>query len=254
MLGLERWLRLGKKRPFKHERQKGVWSGFERDFVTCSPYVSAFHQLCSDLKQVASLPNKPQLLQRLLRCNLCYQCVKNPYMGQNRDSLTHELCQRGGKKAVVCSVQEGTGLTCPFGAVFLARHYSQLDLLSAFTMSKTLILTFLFAPTEVLWKSLSVRLTGCLTGLPCFQVRNGSTPTAFPTAEFGDSGKTLVPCSVLQQLMGISPKPGVASLPRRPEVVLLFLGLNLELANMQVLLQIGSVAWEQCLVLQAMLL
>lgn len=138
MLGLERWLRLGKKRPFKHERQKGVWSGFERDFVTCSPYVSAFHQLCSDLKQVASLPNKPQLLQRLLRYNLCCQCVKNPYMGQNRDSLTHELCQRGGKKAVVCSVQEGTGLTCPFGAVFLARHYSQLDLLSAFTMSKNI--------------------------------------------------------------------------------------------------------------------
>lgn len=73
-------------------------------------------------------------------------------------------------------------------------------------------------------------------------------------AEFGDSGKTLVPCLVLQQLMGISPKPGVASLPRRLEVVLLFLGPNLELANMQVLLQIGSVAWEQCLVLWAMLL
>lgn len=26
--------RLGKKRPFKHERQEGVWSGFERGFVT----------------------------------------------------------------------------------------------------------------------------------------------------------------------------------------------------------------------------
>lgn len=118
-LGLEQWLRLGKNRPFKHERQKGVWSGFQRDFVTCSPYVSAFHQLRSDLKQVASLPNKPQLLQHLLRCNLCCQCVKSPYMGQSRDRLTHELCQRGGKKAVVCSVQEGSWPYVPFWGCFL---------------------------------------------------------------------------------------------------------------------------------------
>lgn len=41
-------------------------------------------------------------------------------------------------------------------------------------MSKTFILTFLFTPTEIPWKNLSVHLPGCLTGLPCFQVRSGS--------------------------------------------------------------------------------
>lgn len=67
----------------------------------------------------------------------------------------------------------------PFGAVLLVRCHSQLDLLFHFMMSKTLILTFLFAPTEVPWKTLSIRLSGCLTGLPCSQVRNGLGPGAF---------------------------------------------------------------------------
>lgn len=169
----ERQRRLGKKRPFKHERQKGVWSGFERDLVTCSPYVSTFHQLYSDLKQVASLPNKPQLFQHLLRCNLSCQRVKNPYMGQNRDRLT-QVVSEGKKMVWSAPYRRAAGVKGPFGAVFLARCHSQLDLLSAFTMSKTLILTFLFAPAEVPWKSLSVRLSRCLTGLPCFQVRSGS--------------------------------------------------------------------------------
>lgn len=114
----EWWKRLRKKRPFKHESQKSVWSGFEGGFVTCSPSVSAFHQLYGDVKQVASLPNKPQLLRHSLRCNLSCQCVKNPYMGQNRDRLTHELYQRG-KTAMVCSVQEGSWCYGPFWGWFL---------------------------------------------------------------------------------------------------------------------------------------
>lgn len=119
-------------------------------------------------------------------------------------------CVRGEEKRLWSALyRRAAGLTCPFGAVFLARRYSQLDLLFAFTMSKTLILTFLFAPTEVPWKSLSVRLTGCLTELPCFQVRSGSTLRAFPAAGFREHEKASVPRLVLQQLMGISPKPGV---------------------------------------------
>lgn len=173
----ERWGRLGKKRSFKHERQKVAWSGSERDLVTCSPDVSAFHQLYGDLKQVASLPNKAQLLRCLLRCNLSRQRVKSPYMGQNRDRQTHELYQKG-KKLWSASYRGAAGVMGPSVAVFSSRCHSQLDLVSDFTMSKMLILTFLFVPPEVPWKSLSLRLSGCLTGLPCFQVRSGSGPGA----------------------------------------------------------------------------
>lgn len=55
-------------------------------------------------------------------------------------------------------MQEGSWRYGPLGAVLLVRYHSQLDLLSPFMMSKTLILTFLFAVAEVPWKTLSVRL------------------------------------------------------------------------------------------------
>lgn len=78
-------------------------------------------------------------------------------------------------------------------------------------------------------------------------------PGLLPTTEFRESGKTSVPCSVIQQLMGISLKWG-ASLPRRLEVVLLFLGPSLEATNMQVLLLMGMLHGSNCLVLWVMLL
>lgn len=195
--GLEKCLRLGKKRPFKHKRQKGVWSGFERDFVTCSPYVSAFHQLCSDLKQVASLPNKPQLLQHLLRCNLCCQCVENPYMGQNRDRLTRVVSE-GRKK--------GYGLLCTGGQLAL---HALLGLFSwqGFTASLIYFLLLRWAkcwfwpfclhPQRSFGRACLYFWLGAWQG--CLASRWGmhQLPGLLPTAEFRDSGKTLVPCLVL---------------------------------------------------------
>lgn len=123
-----------KKRLLNHSRRKHVWSGFERDGVTCSPYVSAFHQLCLDSKPVASLSNKPQLLCCLLKVGMSCQSVKSPYTDQTRDRLTQSPIR--GKMVVICSARAGGWLTGPFGAVFFVRCHCQLNLLSASTMSK----------------------------------------------------------------------------------------------------------------------
>lgn len=88
-------------------------------------------------------------------------------------------CIREEKKLWSAPHRRAVGVTGPFGAVFLVRCHCQLDLLSAFTRSKIMILVFLFAPAEVPWRNLSLRPSECLTLLPCFQVRNRSGPGAF---------------------------------------------------------------------------
>jgi len=114
-------------------------------------------------------------------------------------------------------------------------------------MSKLLVLTFLFAPAELPWKRLSVHLSGCLAGLPCFQVGMYQVLGLLPAAEFRESGKTLGPCSVIQQMMGISPKPGVRGGQANPG------GPDLEAANVQALLGMGVLHGNDCVVLWATL-
>lgn len=171
-------------------------------------------------------------------------------MGQNRDRLTHELCQRGGKKAVVCSVQEGSWPYMPFWGCFLGEA-----LQSAW-------FTFCFYDEQNIDSDLSV----------C--THRGPLEEPVCTCDWVPDRTALLPgeewinSQGFCQLLGLGsmrrPRYHVrsfsnwwaflqslgwwdASLPRRLEVVLLFLGPGLEAANMQALLQIGSVAREQLL-------
>lgn len=179
------WLTIGlssgggseRRGPCKHERQKGVWSGFERALVTCSPYVSAFHQLYSDLKQVASLPNKPQLLWRLLRCDLSCQHVKNPYMDQNRDRVTHKLYQ-GGKKLRSLPCRRAAGVMGPLGLFYWWGITASLIYFLLLWWAKRWFWPFCLQSQRSLGRPCPY-VCGCLTRLPCLQVRNGSGPGAF---------------------------------------------------------------------------
>lgn len=91
-----------KKRLLNHSRRKHVWSGFERDGVTCSPYVSAFHQLCLDSKPVASLSNKPQLLCCLLRVWYVLPKCEKPLYGSNQGQTDTESYQRKNGCDLLC--------------------------------------------------------------------------------------------------------------------------------------------------------
>lgn len=194
------------KRPFKYEREKGVWSGFERDFVTCSPYVSAFQQLYSDLKQVASLPNKPQLHWHLLGCKLSCQCVKDSYMGQNRDKLpwgsirgekSYGLLHRGGHLALWALL----GLFS-WGGVTASLIYFLL-----LWWTKYWFWPFCLLPQRSLRRPCPYVHLGTWRDFLASRWGMDQVLELLPAAEFRGNGKTLWPGLGIWQMMGMSLKP-----------------------------------------------
>lgn len=131
-------------------------------------------------------------------------------MGQNRDSLTHELCQRGGEKSYVLLCTGGQlALHALLGLFSWRGVTASLIYFLLLRWAKCWFWPFCLHPQKSLGRACLYIWPGAWRG--CLASRWGmdQLPGLLPTTEFRESGKTSVPCSVIQQLMGISPKPGV---------------------------------------------
>lgn len=130
-------------------------------------------------------------------------------MGQNGDRLTHELYQRGKKRCGRLRTGGQLALRSLLGLFFWRGVTASLIYFLLLQWAKHWFWPFCLHLQRSLGRACPYV---CLSAWPgCLASRWGTdqVPGRLPAAEFRESGKTLRPCSVIQQMMDIPSKPGV---------------------------------------------